>query len=507
MKQYLLFDLDGTLTDPKIGITTCVQYALKAFGIEEPDLDKLEPFIGPPLKESFMEFYGMEDSQAEAAVAKYRERFKDVGLFENEVYKGIPTLLRTLQAKGMHLAVASSKPTVFVERILQHFHLDQYFEVVVGSELDGRRVNKDEVVQEALKRLFHNKTIQREQIYMIGDRKFDVEGARAHGIESVAVAYGYGGVEELMEAKADYVVCSVKELQELLLRDVKEEEYERQMKAPITQKIWAVAFPMLLFMAVRLLSLYILNIIVQGLGSVLNGAFSEGLLLRDEAGTIIGFTGNAATIMSALSYIIAGVVIGKKAKELIAKTADDVKLNHIKRVPVWHYIALFAAAAGAVVGLNLLFGLTGLVQQSEAYQAVAEAQYSASFVVGLICYGLITPIAEELLFRGTVYHYLRRFTKVGVAIAASALLFGLYHMNGVQGAYAFLVGCLMAYGYEYFGSFKIPLIIHVLANVLAYCLSYLPGEGGAFVSWTVCVVCLAVTVGCVLVLHRKKNIF
>ena len=161
MKKYLLFDLDGTLTDPKIGITTCVQYALASFGIEEPDLDKLEPFIGPPLKESFMEFYDMDETQAEAAVEKYRERFRDIGLFENEVYKGIPKMLRTLQAKGMHLAVASSKPTVFVERILKHFHIEQYFEAIVGSELDGTRVNKDEVVQEALKRLFKGQPIQK----------------------------------------------------------------------------------------------------------------------------------------------------------------------------------------------------------------------------------------------------------------------------------------------------------------------------------------------------------
>ena len=118
MKKYLLFDLDGTLTDPKVGITTCVQYALHSFGIEEPDLDKLEPFIGPPLKESFQKFYNMDDAQAEAAIAKYRERFQDTGIFENELYDGIPEMLHTLQSKGLFLAVASSKPTVYVERIL-----------------------------------------------------------------------------------------------------------------------------------------------------------------------------------------------------------------------------------------------------------------------------------------------------------------------------------------------------------------------------------------------------
>ena len=194
MKQYLLFDLDGTLTDPKVGITTCVQYALKDFGIEEPDLDKLTPFIGPPLAESFKQFYGMNEEQASRAVEKYRERFKDTGIFENEVYKGIPKMLKILKQKGFHLAVASSKPTVYVERILKHFKLDCYFEAVVGSELDGTRVNKDEVVCEALRRLFRNRTVERDKVYMIGDRKFDAEGAKAMGIESVGVTYGYGSM-------------------------------------------------------------------------------------------------------------------------------------------------------------------------------------------------------------------------------------------------------------------------------------------------------------------------
>ncbi len=505
MKKYLLFDLDGTLTDPKIGITTCVQYALKAFGIEEPDLDKLEPFIGPPLKESFVEYYGMDEVQAEGAVEKYRERFKDIGLFENEVYKGVPQMLRTLKAKGIHLAVASSKPTVYVERILKHFKLDQYFEAIVGSELDGRRVNKDEVVQEALNRLFHNKPIRQEEIYMIGDRKFDVEGARAHGIESVAVAYGYGSVEELREAKADYVVCSVKELQSLLLRDVKEAEYERQKQATPTQKICAIAFPILLFMSVRLISLYVLYLAGQMVFGALPEAVGQWFVIRDQAGVVSGFTGNATTILSAISYIIAGGAVFSKGRELISKTADDMKLNHLRPRALWQYVLFFLASAGAVIGLNLLFELTGLVGQSASYQEVAAAQYSASFLVGLICYGFITPIAEELLFRGVVYHCLRRFFKVSVTIAASALLFGLYHMNSVQGVYGFFIGCLIACGYEYFGSFKIPVLLHMLANVLAYCLAYLPMEGSAFASWTVCVVCLVVTAGGIWVLHRKSR--
>lgn len=217
MKQYLLFDLDGTLTDPKVGICTCVQYSLESFGIEEPDLDKLEPFIGPPLKGSFMKFYNFSEEQAEAAVEKYRERFRDTGIFENKLYDGIVPMLIALKSKGMHLAVASSKPRVFVERILEHFNIARYFQAIVGSELDGSRVNKDEVVEEALRQLFDDKPVDRSQVYMIGDRSFDVEGARKAGVENVGVTYGYGSLEELRAAKADYIVHSVEELQGFLL--------------------------------------------------------------------------------------------------------------------------------------------------------------------------------------------------------------------------------------------------------------------------------------------------
>ncbi|MDE7045579.1 MAG: HAD family hydrolase, partial [Acetatifactor sp.] len=261
MKKYLLFDLDGTLTDPKEGICTCVQYALSSFGIEEPDLDKLESFIGPPLKDSFMKFYDFTEEQAEAAVVKYRERFQDKGLYENEIYPGISEMLQRFMSKGMFLAVASSKPTVYVEKILEHFNIKRFFKVVVGSELNGTRVNKDEVVEEALKQLFGDQPVDRTQVYMIGDRSYDIEGARKAGVESVGVAYGYGGMEELKAAKADYIVRSVEELEKFLLRGAE----EQQVLTPF-QKIWQLFFPLLLFVMVKALAVNMMGILLQTIG-------------------------------------------------------------------------------------------------------------------------------------------------------------------------------------------------------------------------------------------------
>jgi phosphoglycolate phosphatase len=174
--RYLLFDLDGTLTEPKEGITRSVQYALKAMGIDEPDLDKLVPFIGPPLVDSFMRFYGLTEDQAHQAVEKYRERFEPVGIFENRVIDGIPELLNVLKSQGKILAVASSKPEVYVRKILEKFDLMKYFDCVVGSELNGTHNDKSEVICEVKKRLAIEG--REAEMLMIGDRCYDIDGAK-----------------------------------------------------------------------------------------------------------------------------------------------------------------------------------------------------------------------------------------------------------------------------------------------------------------------------------------
>lgn len=220
MFQYCLFDLDGTLTDPREGITKSVQYALSKKGINEPDLKKLEDFIGPPLRESFAKKYGMSEEEAKEAVAFYRERFAPIGVLENRIYEGIPELLSELSKQGVKIAIASSKPTVFVNKILEHFDIAKYFDVVVGSELDGKRDAKEAVVEEALRQLGILELPQdKKKIYcaMIGDRKFDMQGAKAHGLTGVGVRFGFAAEGELEAEGADYIAETVEELQQYLL--------------------------------------------------------------------------------------------------------------------------------------------------------------------------------------------------------------------------------------------------------------------------------------------------
>ena len=216
MKQYkyLLFDLDGTITDSETGITRCVAYALNYFGIQVNDLRELSPFIGPPLLDSFKDFYNFTDEQATVAVAKYRERYADKGILENELYPGIEELLADAQKNGKTVILATSKPEIFAKRILDHFGLSDYFSFVAGSGLDGSLHTKTDVINYILQ---SNQITNLESVVMIGDRKHDIIGAKNVGIDSIGVLYGFGDYKELSEAGADHIAENIPALRKLLL--------------------------------------------------------------------------------------------------------------------------------------------------------------------------------------------------------------------------------------------------------------------------------------------------
>ena len=226
-KKYLLFDLDGTVTDSNLGITRCVQYALLDQGIDEQDMSVLEEYIGPALDDSFKKYHGLNSEQAAKAVAKYRERYRDTGIFENEVYDGIVPCLETLKAAGKIICLSTCKPEPFAVRILEHFKLDKYFDVVTGSDLEGTRKQKYQVIEETFKRLSADVLKQKltdallneikADSVMIGDRNQDVNGAHQVGIECIGVRYGYAKPDELEDAGADYIVETIPELTALVL--------------------------------------------------------------------------------------------------------------------------------------------------------------------------------------------------------------------------------------------------------------------------------------------------
>ncbi len=212
-KKYLLFDLDGTLTDPAEGITNAVAYALNRFGISIEDKRSLYPYIGPPLTDSFCRFHGLTVSQAKEALGYYREYFSEKGMYENIPYNGIEAFLQLLQEKGYTLLIATSKPEEFTVKILRHFSLDSYFTFVAGNTLDESRPTKGEVIA-YLKEKFP--AIHRENTVMIGDRKYDIDGAHQHGIRAIGVLYGYGSKEELCNAGADAIAADLDALCQLI---------------------------------------------------------------------------------------------------------------------------------------------------------------------------------------------------------------------------------------------------------------------------------------------------
>lgn len=218
MIEHIMFDLDGTLIDSYEGITNAAAYALKCYGIEIEDRNVLRPFIGPPLDDSFMRFYGFSKEQAWEAVEKYREYFSVKGVHEYRVYDGMAELLRHLHEAGVKLYLASSKPTVFVKQILEEQNLTELFTDVQGANLDGSRMSKEEVLRDVLyANGVTDEMIAEGKVAMVGDRKFDMIGAKAFGLVAVGVLFGFGSHEELSEAGADFLAEDAEKLFKFLI--------------------------------------------------------------------------------------------------------------------------------------------------------------------------------------------------------------------------------------------------------------------------------------------------
>ncbi len=204
--ETILFDLDGTLTDPKEGITRCVQYALDKMGTGVPDTDSLIWVIGPPLKTSFSKLLNTSDEQLlSRALAHYRERFGDVGMYENILYPEIPEALETIRNTGRKIVLATSKPEVYALRILEFMDIMKFFDAAYGSMLDGKLTEKAHLIEHIITK----ENLNAQNTMIIGDRKHDIIGGKANGIITAAVTYGYGARDELAEASPDFMFDSM----------------------------------------------------------------------------------------------------------------------------------------------------------------------------------------------------------------------------------------------------------------------------------------------------------
>lgn len=219
--KYILFDLDGTITDSGEGITKAVQYALKHFGINVEDINELKKFVGPPLRDSYMKFYNFDEEKATEGIKVFREYYEEKGMFENSLYDGIVDVLKALKKSGKELIVATSKPEVHAKKILEHFNVDKYFTIIAGADFEETRVKKGDVIKYALDNfrntLNDNEVLNLSQVIMIGDREHDIIGAKENGLKCIGVLYGYGTPVELTQTRAFKVVKTPEELLKILL--------------------------------------------------------------------------------------------------------------------------------------------------------------------------------------------------------------------------------------------------------------------------------------------------
>ena len=485
MYRFILFDLDGTLTDPKEGICRSAQYALEKMGIIEEDIEKLTPFIGPPLTDSFAEYYGMDEEHCREAVKYYRERFSEKGWKENIPYEGMSGLLSALKSSGAKLAVASSKPTVFVERILKYFGMRRYFSVVVGSEPDGRRSKKEEVLDEALKLLYagdrSGKSIEelKSLTVMVGDRKYDIEGAHQKGLEAIGVAYGYQLEGELADAGADAIASDTEELADLLLGG-RQTENDRIKKLPRTSMGRAVY--MLVPFAIYLL-------MFRTAATVLGILKKSPLFAGNDWGIYLNI---AVYVILALVYI--ALFRKKEPVDLFGKVSTAI--------PAAAFLCgIFMAGA-----LNLF--ASRLMEILDTGSEVAEAatfHADVSFLPGLLLYVICSPLCEELCFRWLMYGRIRRCMGPAVAVVTTALFFGIFHGNPVQAVYAFIMGFIMAVIYERTGAFLTTLLYHMGANAVIYVAAFVGKSGGEFDGTVTAIGCLLASLPLLWYLCREQN--
>lgn len=487
MSQVILFDLDGTLTESGEGITRCVQYALEKMGIIEDDLEKLRCFVGPPLKEQFMSYAALSQEQAEQAVDYYRERYTTTGIFENKLYPKISDLLEILKINDKIMGVATSKPEKFARQILEYFGIDQYFQVIVGSEMDGRRTNKAEVIEEALVRLHMEN--ERDKVLMVGDKEHDVLGAKSCGIQCVGVAYGYGTRQELEEAGAVYIADTVDDLGILAspndeetteyvesvrkhshMKKEKKENVSKTMAPKVSEskekamhpavQIWRMIYPVLMHGAVSVLMTLIFAAYFSAKAALTHTDENPFLIAQKVVDTTLIQLILTSLAAGAVAYFFYIKDQRKRREGLLGTGADTIWTPPV----VW-----FSVIVLAIVGSQFLNDLIIVFHLNEIFSSyqdlVSDTMMGQPMWILFLAVGILAPIAEELIFRGLVFRRMKDSMKPIAAIILSSLFFGLYHGNMVQFLYASLLGIVLAIIYNRTGTLWTAIVAHMAANL------------------------------------------
>ena len=395
--------------------------------------------------------------------------------------KGKMSMFYSLKRRGFKMGTFSEESVADAMEILKKSGLSMFFSVVEGC---NKKEKKNDAAKRALKKLADNS----EKVFLIGNEELDVTLSERLGVESISVAEWEEAVFDMMEAHVDYIVRSVDELHEFLLREVRQD----LGKIKGVNRVWSLFYPVALFLLVRAL----VQFTAVGVKQFFAGNVSSNTNLM---------SGNEVAIYSAISFMIAALVVGGIAGVIISYVKSCMKLKHLFGAGVSQYLTLVVSVVGYALGMNILLNLIFVGKNIGSYEQVASTQYSASIIVGLIAYGVCAPIAEEILFRGIVYGYLRSFFGTTIGIFVSGILFGVYHMNLVQGIYAFVMGCVFAFAYEYFCSFRVPVLLHIGVNSITYLLTNLVPDQSFLMNIPIMVTCLSFgVIGTVLLLKQQK---
>ena len=468
------YGFDGTLTDSGEGITKSVQYALeKEFGMQVP-LSDLRCFVGPPLKEQFMSFAGVSEEAAVRAVERYRERYRPKGIYENYLYDGIKSVLRQLHEEHFTLALTSSKPTMFCRQILRMFNIDEYFTAVVGSDMDGRRTDKYELIEETIRELGMQDL--REEIVMIGDRKYDCIGAARAGIDCIGVTYGFGSRAELEAEWPACIVDSPIELRNVLIGQARSGPGgssfggEKSTKAtgqiikpsvmPEDGGIFRCIFTCMLPVAFSfIVSSVLYMIFIVGMQIFLPEIEFDNTLL-------VILTGVVDFILIPFLYMM--------------YRHDEIKRVTYGRTERILNFNAFGAAAFLIVAIfsigfadTIQVPLGVLIHDEVGDEINASLFQNVSLIIQFISLCVIGPMCEELIFRGLVYRRIRDLLGVWTAVLLSSAFFGVYHQNLTQGVFAFFFGIVLAAVYEHYGTIWAAIAAHAANNLYAVILNAL----------------------------------
>ena len=482
MWRTVFFDLDGTLANSGEGIMRCVQYALdREFGIKA-DIKELRSFVGPPLREQFIRYANLTPEQADRAVARYGERYRAAGIYEISVLPGISELLMELRRTGLRLVLVSSKPTEYCREILSRLGIAQYFDDVVGSDQNGRTAGKPEAIEKAIR---VTGCADRNEIVMVGDRRYDVIGAKQCGVGSIGVTYGYGSRMELEYEWPDCIVDNPTELRNVLIgqlmagsaggnflndgspdpaiigevvKPAKKSRGERLIDA--IYKTWRMVYPILLHWAILIVVQIGLILAVLMIGEFVN--LPDGTSLYDYiSNQMVLLTGIADAAAIPVAWLF---MRGDQRKR---KEAGGGKyLLNRNKMGVKEIILIALLSIGIAQVVNFLIAL--IPYEDAIYEETSEEMfYQTGLFLQFAVIGAIGPICEELVFRGLVFRRARDYVGFWPAAIVSGLAFGIYHMNVTQGVFASIMGIVFAMIYEHYGTIWASITAHIANNVMA----------------------------------------